>query len=144
MADLNTLIADLKAADGPSRELDAEIALAAGWVRREFSCSNSNGAGCKGELWFPPYCDEEDQAEAIDDYREAVAVNRWPDDNLPIFTASIDAAMMLASGMPEFFKAALLVAATKACNAKVGNVIDTDLPRYIVAAAFKAQEKDND
>lgn len=61
------LIAKLEAAEGPSRELDAEIALACGWSR----------SGIKGNVWVPP------------------GHEPWDCDKLPEYTFSLDEALTL-------------------------------------------------
>jgi hypothetical protein len=72
------LIAALKAAEGPSRELDAEVAFTAGWRLAH---------GC----WWTP--DQVTKSHKLKD--GLMAMSGDPTIEVPAFTASIDAALTL-------------------------------------------------
>lgn len=76
MTALTTLAARVEAASGADRDLDAEIARAAGWDTVD------------GEQWWSP-------ADAAE--RRRLKVSRWRHQPVPLpaFTASLDAAMTL-------------------------------------------------
>jgi hypothetical protein len=93
--ELEALAERVEALTRPDREVDAEVALAFGYVRDEFCCTNINGSSERGLLWFPPYFTADDKAGAISEYRSSVAANFWPESDPPAFTASLDAAMSL-------------------------------------------------
>lgn len=90
------LIAALEKADAPSRELDAEIAVAFGWGRQSSHYLNINGATESHTLWLRPGSTSKDLGELIDEMREAGATNALMPDSLPPrYTSSIDAALSL-------------------------------------------------
>lgn len=78
-AELIKLAARVEALQGPCREVDAEIALAVGWV-----CEN-------GRLWWPPHI----VAQARRAKRSKWGFGAQPDPMPPTYTASLDAAATL-------------------------------------------------
>ena len=71
MADLSDLIARLQAATKGSRDLDAEIAVALGWQKRDFTAPNWDGRTQRYCAWFPPDWEDQDITEWIDESAEA-------------------------------------------------------------------------
>ncbi|HYI43697.1 MAG TPA: hypothetical protein VD768_08765 [Sphingomicrobium sp.] len=126
-ADLEALAARVEAAEGASRELDAEVLVALdirpGWMGKE------------GELW-------------IDRSSPSGPVVRWnslgrrssgnpPADSPPAYTSSLDAAMQLAEGMePEDVSEAVLPAVGRWI---IGGSKTGALPRFLTASFLHAR-----
>ena len=121
---LSALIARLEKAEGPSRELDAEIALAAGWTRIEDICGDGTRLGW---IWTAP-------------------IKHGVGALLPRFSASLDAALTL---VPEGWTRAVDATAPE-CGIKVDLFDETDVcepvsgdhksePIATVIAALKAR-----
>ncbi len=88
MTNYTKLIAALEAAEGPSRELDGEVALAVGWQHK----ASQDGKGVSGEpiirhTWTSPTGEDFWQKTTI--FNRA---DKFPDE-LPAYTESIDAAL---------------------------------------------------
>ncbi len=88
MTNYTKLIAALEATEEPSRELDGEVALAVGWQHK----ASQDGKGVSGEpiirhTWTSPTGEDFWQKTTI--FNRA---DKFPDE-LPAYTASIDAAL---------------------------------------------------
>ena len=79
MANLSDLIARLQAATKGSRDLDAELAVALGWQKRDFTAPNWDGRTQRYCAWFPPDWEDQDITEWIDESAEAAKYTGYYD-----------------------------------------------------------------
>jgi hypothetical protein len=105
---MNALIERVEGATGPDRELDMLIENALGLAKFERDPRVGYGDADYNRVAPKP------------------------------LTASLDAAMTLTSGMPEYTVWAIWHEALRECS-KAGADLVRDLPRFIVAAALKAR-----
>lgn len=122
MTDLLALAAQIEAADGPSRTLDAQIIVLIDWKWSDYE---------EGEI-SPKMVADRHGIEWLVERMGRSGASIWR--NLPTFTASIDAALTLA---PEGWSpvSILLDAINDNCR---DNWLEA-LPRFICAAALKAR-----
>lgn len=92
--DIASLLAKVKAATGPDREIDRALAKMAGWREIQFTAPDINGSTNRLSVWMPDSADDDTIREYGDDVRSEVAANIWRDrGDVPEYTASIDAAL---------------------------------------------------
>jgi len=111
---MSDLIARLEAATEPSRELDAEICKAVGYVVK-----NHRGYGV---------------------YYEPVKGESWQD--VPLYTSSIDAALSLAPDNDKYCNAGLRAGILHAAcwQQRIGDIPAWRIPILVTIAALKARE----
>jgi hypothetical protein len=131
------LLKRVKAATGPSRELDAEIARALGWREHEFLCQNINGASERVTVWLPPDADDAWVAEIEDEMRQEAAVNHWRyNSDPPRLTSSLDACAALQERLLPGWASGVTVAENRPAYAFLSqpeDQSDTDWPHTVEA-----------